>query len=906
MSIRRFLRRAQWDRDRSEEMESYLRVETDENVARGLPYDEARAVALRKLGNSTVIREEIYRMNTITLLDALIRDMRYSLRTLARSPIFTAAALLTLAIGIGANAAVFSVVNSILVRPLRYPRAEQLVALHQDAPGAAGLANAADGLALSPSMYFTYAEQNRTFQALGVWIPGTANVTGMAEPEQVRTVSVTEGVLQALGVPPAAGRWLLAADQVPEALPPSLSFSGRSSTVMLSYGYWQRHFGGERSVIGRNLIVDSLPRRIVGVMPQGFRVVKTEPDLILPLAFDRGRVILGGFGFNGIGRLKSGVTIAQANADLARLLPVWMDTWSNGAKGDGRWYENWRIRPTIRPLKQQVVGNVGDVLWVVMGTIALVMLIACANVTNLLLIRAEARQRELALRAALGAGVARIIRSLLVESVMLGLIGGALGVVVAYAGLRLLMAIGPANLPRMGEISMDVRTFGFTLLLSVLSGLFLGVVPALKYAGPRISAGLQSAGRTASVSRERHRARNVLVVAQVALTLVLLVCAGLMIRTAQALRTIEPGFTGAEHLQTVRISIPSSLIPDPQLVIRTQNNLADKLRAISGVTSVGFASEAPMEAGNPPWDNVFPEGRTYPGNVAPLRRFENVSPGFLHTTGARLIAGRELTWTDLYDLRPMVMISENLAREFWGTASAAVGKRLRQYPSMPWQEVIGVVQDVRQNGIQEKAPAIVYWPVLTRNFFVPDKEIVVTRAVTFVIRSERAGTQDFVNQVRQAVWSVNASLPLASVRTMREIYDESLATTSFTLVMLAIAGAMAMMLGLIGIYGVISYTVSQRKREIGIRVALGAEPGALQWLFVRYGLALAGAGAIIGLAAAAGLTRLMKSVLFGISPVDPLTYAVVPIVLVAATVLASYLPARQAAAVDPVETLRAE
>ncbi len=352
-----------------------------------------------------------------------------------------------------------------------------------------------------------------------------------------------------------------------------------------------------------------------------------------------------------------------------------------------------------------------------MGTIALVMFIACANVTNLLLVRAEARQHELALRAALGAGVARIVRGLLVESVMLGLMGGALGVVVAYAGLRLLVAIGPANLPRLNEISVDPRTFGFTLMLSVLSGLFLGLVPAFRYAGPRISAALQSAGRTASVSRERHRARNVLVVAQVAITLVLLVSAGLMIRTAQALRTVEPGFTGAEHLQTVRISIPSSLIPDPQLVIRTQNDLADKLRAIPGVTSVGFASEAPMEAEPPNWDNVFPEGKTYPGNVAPLRRFENVSPGFLHTTGARLIAGRELTWTDLYDLRPMVMISENLAREFWGTPSAAVGKRLRQYPSMPWQEVIGVVQDVRQNGIQEKAPDIVYWPALMPQLF---------------------------------------------------------------------------------------------------------------------------------------------------------------------------------------------
>ncbi len=906
MSLKRFFRREQWDRELSEEMESYLRIETDENVARGMPDDEARAAALRKLGNSTRIREEIYRMNTVTFLDTLVRDVRYSLRTLARSPTFTAAALLTLAVGIGANTAVFSVVNCVLVRPLRYPNPDQLVALHQDAPGAAGLANASDGLALSPSMYFTYAEQNRTFQALGVWTSGTANVTGLAEPEQVRTVAVTDGVLEAFGVPPAAGRWLLPADQAPQAPPPPLSFSGRSSAVMLSYGYWQRHFGGDPSAIGRTLTVDSLPRQIVGVMPRGFRVVKSEPDLILPLAFDRGRVILAAFGFNGIGRLKPGVTIAQANADLARLLPVWMDTWSNGPNTNGRWYENWRIRPTIRPLKQQVVGNVGDVLWVVMGTIALVMFIACANVVNLLLVRAEARQHELALRAALGAGVARIVRGLLVESVMLGLMGGALGVGAAYAGLHLLVAIGPANLPRLNEISMDARTFAFTLMLSVLAGLFLGLIPAFKYAGPRISAALQSAGRTASVSRERHRARNVLVVAQVAIALVLLVSAGLMIRTAQALRTVEPGFTDAEHLLTVRISIPPTLIPEPRLVTRTQNDLADKLKAIPGVTSVGFASEAPMEAGSPNWDNVFPEGKVYPGNVAPLRRFENISPEFLHTTGARLIAGRELTWTDVYDLRPMVLLSESLAREFWGTPSAAVGKRLRWYPNTPWQEVIGVVQDVRQNGIQEKAPDIVYWPAMMPSPFDSTGGLMVTRAVTFVIRSERTGTAGLLNQVRHAVWSVNASLPLASIRTMREIYDESLATTSFTLVMLGIAGAMALTLGLIGVYGVISYTVSQRTREIGIRAALGAEPGALRWLFVRYGLDIAGAGTVIGLAAAAGSTRLMKSVLFGISPVDPITYTAVPLVLVAATVLASYLPARRAAAVDPAKTLRAE
>jgi predicted permease len=443
-------------------------------------------------------------------------------------------------------------------------------------------------------------------------------------------------------------------------------------------------------------------------------------------------------------------------------------------------------------------------------------------------------------------------------------------------------------------------------VLSVVAGLFLGVLPAVKYAGPRISAALRSAGRTASVSRERHFVRNILAVAQVALALVLLVSAGLMIRTAQALRTVDPGFTDAEHVQTVRISIPSSLIVQPELVTRTQNGLADKLAAIPGVTSVGFALEAPMETVPPYWDNVFPEGKVYPGNVAPLRRFEFISPGFLHTNGTRLMAGREYTWTDIYGLRPVVLVSENLAREFWGTPSAAIGKRLSQVPGRGWQEVIGVVQDVRQNGIQEKAPEIVYWPIQRHSPFGPNLGLDITRAATFVIRSGRAGTQSFLTQVRQAVWSVNASLPLASVRTMREIYDESLATTSFTLVMLGIAGAMALILGLIGIYGVISYTVSQRTREIGIRVALGAEPGAVRRLFVRYGLVLAGAGTAIGLAAAAGLTRLMKSVLFGISPVDPLTYAVVPLILIAATVLASYLPARRAAAVDPVETLRAE
>ena len=899
----RFFRRAHWDRERSAEIDSYVQIETDDNIARGMPPDDARAAARRKFGNRTHVREEIYRMNTVAFFDLFARDVRHGLRALRHNPGFTIVALLTLAIGIGANTAVFSVVNSVLLNQLRYPKPEQLVALRQLAPGAAGLAGFQDGLPLSASMYFTYSEHNRSFQSMGVWITGTASVTGLAEPEQVRVAVMSDGVLQTLGVPPAAGRWLSTADQIPRG-PDPMSVSGRTATVMLSYAYWQRHFGGDRSVIGRNLTVDARPREIVGVMPRGFRVVNQEFDLIGPFALDRSRATLAGFGLQGIARLKPGVPIARANADLARLIPIWMDSWTNGPGTNGKIYATWRITPAIRPLKQEVVGEISDVLWVVMATIGLVMLIASANVANLLLVRAEVRQQELALRSALGAGRGRIVGSLLVESVMLGLMGGVLGVGLAYAGVRLLLNIGPANLPRLSEISIDGPTLAFTLLLSVLSGLLFGLIPALKYAGPRISAILRTAGRTASLSRERHRWRNVLVVAQVAMALVLLVSAGLMIRTFQSLRTVDPGFSDAGHLQTLRIAIPDSLVTDRERVVRMQNEIVDKFSAIPGAASAGFASQMPTESNcsNSNWDVIFAQDHTYPpGEIPPLYCFEYVSPGLFRAAGTRVMLGREFTWSEVYSRRSVAILSEGLARELWGSASVALGKHIRQRPAGPWSEVVGIVQDVRENGVAEKAPAIVYWPSLADNAFGG-----VIRAATFVIRSDRAGTESFLNQLRQAVWSVNASLPVASVRTMEAIYEESLARTSFTLVMLAIAGTMALLLGIIGIYGVISYAVSQRRREIGIRLALGAQEGALRRMFVRHALKLAGIGVALGLAASAGLTRLMKSLLFGISPLDPLTYAVVPLVLVSAALLASYLPARRAAAVDPVESLRAE
>jgi len=880
----------------SEEIRAHLEEKVEELVAGGMGRKDAEAAARRELGNVTLVEEDGRNAWRWLAMENFLMDVRYGLRMLGRNPVFTAAALLTIAIGIGANAAVFSVVNSVLLKPLDYPRAEELVVLHQVAPGAPGLADFENGLLLSPSMYFTYAEQNRSFQSLGVWDMGTASVTGLAEPEQVRVVELSDGVLGTLGVTPAVGRWLTAADQVPNG----------PKSVMLSYGYWQRRFGRDRGVIGRNAIVDSQNREIVGVMPQGFRFVDTDFDLIVPLAFERGKLILAGFGFHGIARLKQGATIEEADADLTRMLPIWMDSWSNGPGTNPHFYETWKITPLIRPLKQEVVGNMGELLWVVMGTIGLVMLIACANVTNLLLVRVEARQQELAVRAALGAGWMRIVRGLLVESVMLGLLGGVLGAGLAYAGVRFLVAIGPANLPRLSEISIDARTLGFTLLLSVLSGLLFGLIPALKYAGPRTALALRSAGRTVSVSRERHRARNLLVMGQVAMALVLLVSAGLMIRTFEALRAVDTGFTDGQHLQVMRISIPASLVAKAEQVTRIQNELVEKLEAVPGLKSAAFASEMPMEGFDSDWDTIFAEGKTYSkGELPPLLLYKHVSPGFFGAAGTRIIAGRDLTWTDVYGLRPVVMVSENLARELWSTPSEAVGKRLREDPGLPWREVIGVVQDVREKGVQEKAPEIVYWPTLVENLFGHGPAQAI-RTVTFVMRSERGGTESFLQEVRQAVWSVNSSLPTASMRTMEDVYGKSVARTSFTLVMLGIAGTMALALGIVGIYGVISFTVSQRKREIGIRLALGAQGSDVVQMVLRQcaGVALLGVG--IGLGAALGLTQLMKSLLFGVTAHDPLTFSFVAALLMVVALLASYVPARRAMKVDPMVALRYE
>ncbi len=894
--ISRLFSRQRRYNDISVSVQEHIAERVDELVDEGMPRAQAEQTARREFGNVGLVEQQSREAWQWPAVESVIADLRFALRRLGRAPGFAVTVLLTLAVGIGASTAVFSVVNSVLLKPLPYPESSRLVAIHLDAPGAGGLANFSSGLQLSTSMYLTFSDRNQSFSSMGIWYSGKANLTGLAQPEEVEVATISGGVLETLAVPAAQGRLFSAVDQQPNG----------SKTVILSYGYWQRKFGGDPSVIGRTIQVDSIARQVVGVMPRGFRMVDKDFDLLEPLALDRNHQILAGFGFDGIARLRSGVSIPQANADIARLIPRWMDSWSNGPGTNPHYYEVWRITPNLRPLKQQVIGNIGSVLWVVMSTVGVVMLVACMNVANLLLVRAESRHQELAIRSALGAGRARIARELLLESVLLGLLGGVCSVGVAFGGLRLLSAIGPANLPRLSEISLDATSLAFAFVLSVVSGLLFGSIPALRYARGAASVVIGKADRTASAGRPRQRTRNILVVAQVAMALVLLVSALLMIRTFAALRGVEPGFADVPHIETMIVSIPEMLVTNTHAVAQMQNQILDKLAAIPGVSSAAYAGDVPMDQSDPNWDTINVEGKTYDGGEGPLRMFNYVSPGFFHTLGTRIVSGRDFTWDDLNNIRPSIIVSENFARENWGSAGAAVGKRIKKYSGSPWQQVVGVVENVRVHGVDKDAPPIVYWPAMFYDRYSSAEEMGGLRTVTYVIHTSRAGTTSLLEEMQKAVWSASPELPLASVQTMQQIYGRSMARTSFTLVMLAIAGSMAFALSLIGIYGVISYSVSRRTREIGIRLALGAQKNALRWMFVRSALVLTATGAVIGLVAAGGLMRLMKSLLFGISPLDPFTFIAVPLILGAAAALASYLPARRAASIDPVEALRAD
>jgi putative ABC transport system permease protein len=874
------------DQDITDEVESYLEQAAQALEASGVSPNEARRVVRLHLGNATTVREQVRSYGWENVISARVSDVRYAARRLRHTPGFTTVCVLTLAIGIGANSAIFSVINGILLKPLPYHNPDELIDLNHTAPGV----NFPDADP-APFLYFTYREQGRSFRSIGLYRSQSSSVTGLTEPEQAQCLGVTSEILPMLGVEPELGRWFSRKDDAP----------GSPPTMVLMQGWWQKRFGGDRSVIGRRIIVDGISREVIGVMPAQFRFLDRDPAFLVPLQFDRNKAFLGQFNYPGIARLKPGVTIEQASADIARMIPIALHSFPPQPGLTVKVFEDVRLAPKLKYLKQALVGDVARTLWVLMGTLSVVLLIACANIANLFLVRAEGRRNELAVRAALGARWGDIARALLTESMLLGVLGGVLGLALACGAIRLLVAIAPANLPRLSEISINPVVVLFTFGTALITGLVFGIIPILKYGGPKVATGLRAGSRTSSQTKRQYRVNSALVVVQVALALVLLIGSGLMIRTFRMLHRVDPGFDPKDAL-TVRINIPETTVKDPEAVTRLEQSILENIRAIPGVSSAGITTVIPTVAASGS-RQVYARDKMY-RSVPPLRRLKFISPGLLASMGNNLIVGREFTWADTYQRHPVAMVSENLARELWGDPRLAIGKQINANPKDPWREVIGVVKDEREDGVQLEAPAVAYYPLLMDEF--DGQKFGAVRTVSYVARSKRAGSRRLFLDVQQAVWSGNGTLPLGDVRTLEEIYDKSLARTSFTLVMLAIAGAMALLIGVVGIYAVISYSVSQRRREVGIRVALGAGRRELARLFVAHGFVLALTGVGCGLAGAVVLTRFLVSLLFGVNALDPLTYAAVSFGLLVAAVAATYIPTLRAMRVDPVDALRAE
>jgi len=884
---------AQRDRDLERELQSDLELEEDEQRQNGLSPEEARYAARRALGNVPTIRGQTHEAWGVLKLEQAVHDLRYAWRALTRNPAFTTLAVITLAVGIGATCAIFSVINGVVLKPLPYPHPEELLDVRLKLPDVS-----ASQWCVTVADYLTYREQGRSFRNIGAYDLGTnatgysVNVTGIGTPEHVPALRVSYDLLSVLQVGPHIGRSFTREDEQP----------GSADTVILSYGYWRKHFGGDGSLVGKTLTVDGTPRVVIGILPQSFRFLdKRTVAMLIPLRVDRGSIRLGNCNYAAIARLKPGATVNEANRDVARMIPITIRSFPPYPGMSRQDFEQLRLAPAIQPLKQAIVGNVKQVLWVLMGGISLVLLIACANVANLLLLRGERRQQELTIRTALGASRARIAAGVFSESVVVGMLGGSLGVGLAYCATRTVIAFAPAGLPRIDEIGLDGAVVVFATCVSLVASLLFGCVPVFKFAGGSLSSRLREGGRSTTGSLRRHRSQALLVVVQVALALVLLVSSGLMIRTFVALSSVAPGFSSAAELQTFRIFIPDNQVRESLRVLGIEKEIADKIKALPGVSAVSMAENLPISDSNY-FDKFFVKGHLYPRNTPPLSPYKYTAPGFFNTIGTPILAGRDFRWNDIYGKIPVIIVSEKFARTYWKDPREAVRKQVGDGPNGTWRQIVGVVGNIHEDGVDKEAPASLYFPILTSY----GKVDYVSRDVAFAVRSRNAGSESLINGMRKAVSSVDPNLPLAEVRTLEYYYMRSMARTSFTLVMLCLAGGMALLLGVVGLYGVITYSVSQRTQELGIRMALGAQRSDVVTMIVGQGALLAAIGAAIGLATAFGLSKFLSSFLYGVKPSDPLTFASVAMLLMLVAVLASCVPARRASRVDPLVALRYE
>jgi putative ABC transport system permease protein len=813
-------------------------------------------------------------------VDDIIQDLRYAARQLVLHPGFTAILVLTLALGIGANTAVFSVVDGVVLRPLPYPQPDRLTVAWTQFPSM-------DLMEFPASWpeYQDYRKQSRSFDEMGLWGRTQRTLTGDDDPERLDVAYFTWTMFPVLGVEPALGRVFTADEDV----------DGRDDVVVLSHGLWERRFGSDPSIVGKTVQMDGSAVTVLGVMPEGFAFPDRDTQAWIPVGIDPANPPGRASHFGRIlGRLAPGVTLDQASTELRGLIQRWQDDPSLG--------HTWSLEnhpAFLRPLHEQLVGNVRRSLFVLLGAVGLVLLIACANVANLLLVRGEGRLREISIRSAMGAGRGRIVRQLVTESLLVAALGGVAGLALAHFGLEALLALAPSDLPRADGIRLDGTVLAFSGGVSLLAGFLFGLAPALQTRRMDVQGALREEGRGGTASRGRFRLRQLLVVSQTALAVVLLIAAGLLIQSFWRLQGVDPGFRSARVL-AFSVSLPQARYPDDQDVTGFYRELLPRMATLPGVTSAGLVRTAPLSGSLPPNDIEFESRPRTETDGPPLNAdIQVVSAGYFATMGIPLLRGRAFDRTDNEESEPVAVVDEVLARRFFEEPSDAIGERIRQ-PGTGWARIVGIVGAVHQESLADAPRAQLY--------LLHAQSPITWYGVRDMTVLLRTGVEPLglVAAVRQQVKELDPDLPVYQVTTMAQTVARSTASQRFTMFLQLVFASVALLLAVVGIYGVLSYSVAQRTREIGIRLALGAERARIMTLVVGQGMALAAIAVCLGVLGALATAQVLASLLFGVSPRDPLTYGGVVAVLLLVSLVACWYPARRASAVSPQTALRAE
>ena len=817
---------------------------------------------------------------------SVISQLRLFCRRVRTNPGFTLLSVLTLAIGVGANVAIFAVVNAVLLRPLPIPESERLVILRHAAPALAQL----DELPMSDALYFLYAEESRTLESVAVYREELASFTGPENPQRVGAASVSASFFDVMRTPPRLGRGFGAEDDRPGAAP----------VIVLSDDLWRARFGGDPGVIARVVDLDGARVEVIGVMPPGFGFSQQEVELWRPLRLDPQNVQLGAFGINGVARIASGEALGRVRAELEAMLSNLEEVFPD--EGAAPILANAGFRPLVDLAREVVVGDIESTLWILLGAVGFLLLIACANVANLFLVRSETRHGEVAVRAALGESGGRLAASVLVESLLLGVAGGLLAMPLASLAVRLLVAFGPRELPRLDEISIDAAVLVFGLVVSVVAGLLFGLLPALRASAVAAAGHMTAGARGATVGRERQLARRGLVVTQIALALTLLVGSGLAVRSFQRLAEVNPGFDPVDVL-TFGLALPARDYESPEARLNLHRQVVDRLRGLPGVADASASSTIPL-GGELSGSGHTIEGRPLSdGEVPPVFMTKRVAPGYFDALRVELVEGRVFEDLDGARPAPVVIVSRSLARTHW-PGESALGKRMRlggppDEEGEQWSRIVGVVDDIHEIALHEDPPQMAYYPLpgIAGGEGVP-------ASMSFIVRAPNAAA--LAGAVRETVRGLDPTLPLAEVETLETLVGRARGERAFVMTLLAISAGLALLLGSVGLYGVVSCMVVQRGREIAIRMAVGAQVADVRRLVLTEAGGLALLGAVLGIAAAVALTRRLQSLLFETSPLDPFVFVAVSTLLIGVCLLASWLPARRAARIDPLTALRAE